>query len=473
MAFRPYASSSTVPPAPPRTTEFEILKASHKFLRDEDDEGKKKGALSWDEQVAAKYYATLYREFAVCDLKHYKSGNVRPSASSMQAFALRWRTESEVLSSAGEATCGNTRCPHHESPRSGTRMPALSTLELPFAYEEHGDRKTALVKVVLCGKCVKKLMWKREKERAGAAGQTGEEAVQGQVSEERVRKRSSRSRSPREHSAFKNPIASMIPALECSSRSFLLVSTPDGPLFFPIFGPPRLHIDTSFWLNRTTFHLSDDVKVLLRTLLCRAVPILTSFTFSITEFAVRNRHEQLFSFGPPALTTVELDGITHNCRPLRSIPAFSSLSSLRISRVTFLDGEKYEQLQDGLMSLRSLRHLELGPDRLRQRVEGLKLKPIILPSIQILLVSNNDFCINQGESPIPQVLACIQAISLITISLKWFRGGHRLFRQHNITFSSLLHLSLADVPNHEVPDLMDLSYTFPDIERFTWHVSAP
>ncbi|KAF7985624.1 hypothetical protein HWV62_2121 [Athelia sp. TMB] len=188
MAFRPYASSSTVPPAPPRTTEFEILKASHKFLRDEDDKGKKKGALSWDEQVAAKYYATLYREFAVCDLKHYKSGN----------FALRWRTESEVLSSAGEATCGNTRCPHHESPRSGTPMPALSTLELPFAYEEHGERKTALVKVVLCGKCVKKLMWKRAKERASAAEQAGEEAAQGQVGEERVRRRNSRSRSPRE-----------------------------------------------------------------------------------------------------------------------------------------------------------------------------------------------------------------------------------------------------------------------------------
>ena len=31
---------------------------------------------SWNDQLAAKYYATLYREFALCDLKHYKSGNV-------------------------------------------------------------------------------------------------------------------------------------------------------------------------------------------------------------------------------------------------------------------------------------------------------------------------------------------------------------------------------------------------------------
>ena len=41
----------------------------------------------------------------------------------------------------------------------------LTTLELPFVYEEHGENKSALVKVVLCGKCLKKLMWKRTKEK--------------------------------------------------------------------------------------------------------------------------------------------------------------------------------------------------------------------------------------------------------------------------------------------------------------------
>jgi protein FRA10AC1 len=39
------------------------------------------------------------------------------------------------------------------------------TLELPFAYEEHGKRKEALVKVVLCSKCVRKVMWKRKHEK--------------------------------------------------------------------------------------------------------------------------------------------------------------------------------------------------------------------------------------------------------------------------------------------------------------------
>ncbi|KAF8623602.1 hypothetical protein AX17_007305 [Amanita inopinata Kibby_2008] len=165
-----YHQSSSSKVSAPRTglTEFDILKASHKFLRDEEQGGENSSANPWNEQLAEKYYASLYREFAVCDLKHYKSGN----------FALRWRTEDEVLSGAGESTCGNTRCEHHQSTsplydlsgeandkRNG---PPLTTLELPFTYEEHGEQKSALVKVVLCGQCVRKLMWRRNKDKERA-----------------------------------------------------------------------------------------------------------------------------------------------------------------------------------------------------------------------------------------------------------------------------------------------------------------
>jgi len=61
-------------------------------------------------------------------------------------FALRWRTEEEVLSGTGESSCGNTRCKHHNV---NSFVPSLSTLELPFAYEEQGETKSALVKTVL------------------------------------------------------------------------------------------------------------------------------------------------------------------------------------------------------------------------------------------------------------------------------------------------------------------------------------
>ncbi|KDR78958.1 hypothetical protein GALMADRAFT_244647 [Galerina marginata CBS 339.88] len=152
MALYKYASSSRQTASTPvGITEFEILKASHKFLREDDEK-----PSTWEGQLAEKYYSNLYREFAVCDLKHYKSGN----------FALRWRTEEEVLDGSGESTCGNTRCEHHFPQRFAQEdKPVLTTLELPFAYLEHGERKSALVKVVLCGKCVKKLMWKHSKEK--------------------------------------------------------------------------------------------------------------------------------------------------------------------------------------------------------------------------------------------------------------------------------------------------------------------
>ncbi|TFK98692.1 folate-sensitive fragile site protein Fra10Ac1-domain-containing protein [Pterulicium gracile] len=132
-------------------TEFEILKESHKFLRDDD-----KKDLTWNDQLAAKYYSSLYREYGVCDLKHYKSGD----------FALRWRTEDEVLSGAGETTCGNTRCKHHD----GREAVKLSTLEVPFTYMEEEETKSALVKMVLCSRCLRKMMYKREQERQGVNG---------------------------------------------------------------------------------------------------------------------------------------------------------------------------------------------------------------------------------------------------------------------------------------------------------------
>jgi protein FRA10AC1 len=68
-----------------------------------------------------------------------------------------------VLSRAGENTCGNTRCEHHNNDKDAHVR--LNTLELPFVYEEHGEHKSALVKVVLCPRCLKKLMWKRNKEK--------------------------------------------------------------------------------------------------------------------------------------------------------------------------------------------------------------------------------------------------------------------------------------------------------------------
>lgn len=70
-----------------------------------------------------------------------------------------------MVAGAGETTCGNSRCPFHDSRLVEEHNPSLATLELPFSYAEDGENKLALVKVVLCDKCVKKLMYKRNKEK--------------------------------------------------------------------------------------------------------------------------------------------------------------------------------------------------------------------------------------------------------------------------------------------------------------------
>jgi len=186
-----------------KKTEIEVLKAAHKFLRSADEDASK---LGWDDALAHKYYSSLYREFAVCDLKHFKTGNI----------SLRWRTEDEVISGIGETTCGNTRCKYHAGSRdtnpssSANRrwdddneeemsdtiatkenQPKLITLELPFAYEEDSEQKSALVKVVLCERCTKKLNWKREKEKKRKAAE-----IEDIVAEATQEQPSRRSRSP-------------------------------------------------------------------------------------------------------------------------------------------------------------------------------------------------------------------------------------------------------------------------------------
>jgi hypothetical protein len=57
----------------------------HEFVRDESRDGG--AAQSWQIRLAKKYYARLFKEYALADLSRYKESKV----------GLRWRTEREVL----------------------------------------------------------------------------------------------------------------------------------------------------------------------------------------------------------------------------------------------------------------------------------------------------------------------------------------------------------------------------------------
>lgn len=146
-----------------RTTrnDWDVLKERHRFLREEEEKDGSSSKIEYEDEVAKRYYNHLFKEYAIADMKHYKSGNV----------ALRWRSEDDVVDGIGQFTCANTRCEHHKALQSSSVH--LTSYEVNFAYQERsvepGDAlvdKNALVKIVLCHRCSRKLAYKSDRERS-------------------------------------------------------------------------------------------------------------------------------------------------------------------------------------------------------------------------------------------------------------------------------------------------------------------
>jgi protein FRA10AC1 len=113
-----------------------VLAQKHQFVRDDDVDAENAG--DWGVRMAAKNYRQLFKEYAIVDLSRYVTGHV----------GMRWRVEKEVLSGKGQTTCGNKAC---------SSAFELHSYEVPFKYEEHGERKHELVKVRVCLDCARKL----------------------------------------------------------------------------------------------------------------------------------------------------------------------------------------------------------------------------------------------------------------------------------------------------------------------------
>ncbi|KAF5153621.1 Folate-sensitive fragile site protein Fra10Ac1 family protein [Theileria parva strain Muguga] len=119
---------------PKKITDYDVLKKHYTFLNDENDK-------SWESNLVSNYHETLFKEFAVCDLSKYKSGDI----------ALRWRSANEVVEGKCESICANVSC---------TETLNLSSYEVLFNYIEHKVKKQALVKVRVCPECSYKLNYK-------------------------------------------------------------------------------------------------------------------------------------------------------------------------------------------------------------------------------------------------------------------------------------------------------------------------
>ncbi|RXK42048.1 hypothetical protein M231_00770 [Tremella mesenterica] len=195
---------------PSGRSEWDVLRENHRFIRDDEEPTD----VPWEERLARAYESKLFKEFALIDLKHYKS----------KRLALRWRTAPEVVDGIGEDTCGSLRCKYHlpitqsttskrvhlpvgdeddsdgqagkaKRKRRKRELPRLKTFELPFVYEEAGERKEALVKVRLCPKCETKLVWKPGKDDVSGSEEELQKKERHQL-REKTEKRRSRSRSP-------------------------------------------------------------------------------------------------------------------------------------------------------------------------------------------------------------------------------------------------------------------------------------
>uniref|UniRef100_A0A8C7FSI9 FRA10A associated CGG repeat 1 n=2 Tax=Oncorhynchus TaxID=8016 RepID=A0A8C7FSI9_ONCKI len=108
-------------------SDLDVVRENHRFLwRDEDEE-----EMTWEKELAKKYYDKLFKEYCIADLSRYKENK----------FGFRWRVEKEVVSGKGQFLCGNKRCEKEDG---------LKSWEVNFAYVEQGEKRNALVKLRLC-----------------------------------------------------------------------------------------------------------------------------------------------------------------------------------------------------------------------------------------------------------------------------------------------------------------------------------
>ncbi|GAA5882077.1 hypothetical protein JCM16303_005592 [Sporobolomyces ruberrimus] len=184
-AIRDSYSRGRRPPRSKTKHELDILKERHQFVRSNQVDP---ATLSWEDQLASKYYDSLFKEFAIVNLKHWRSGQI----------GLRWRTEDEVIQGTGHLTCASMRCSYHTpsqdlvsqalldeddplivDPESSKPLvhTRLEETEMNFGYVEEGIKKSAVVKVVLCKECGRKL--RRGREKAKEERESKQVAVRG------------------------------------------------------------------------------------------------------------------------------------------------------------------------------------------------------------------------------------------------------------------------------------------------------
>ncbi|GJW73413.1 protein FRA10AC1 [Tanacetum coccineum] len=143
----------------PIKTDQDTLREGYRFIRSEEDDMDS----SWEQRLVKRYYDKLFKEYplqvgldilnvvppfvglaSIIDVESVErrgtKGDVYMSHYKTGKIGLRWRTEKEV--------------------KSGKVKKKVN-----FAYFEAGENKQALVKLVTCERCAKKLLYRKLKEK--------------------------------------------------------------------------------------------------------------------------------------------------------------------------------------------------------------------------------------------------------------------------------------------------------------------
>ncbi|RXN12082.1 FRA10AC1 [Labeo rohita] len=129
-------------------TDLDVVRENHRFLwREEDEED-----MTWEKELAKKYYDKLFKEYCIADLSRYKENKtLLVSFAGFNSFSGAHASligGMYVIRETGQFLCGNKRCENKEG---------LKSWEVNFAYVEQGEKRNALVKLRLCPECSFKL----------------------------------------------------------------------------------------------------------------------------------------------------------------------------------------------------------------------------------------------------------------------------------------------------------------------------
>ncbi|KZP27603.1 hypothetical protein FIBSPDRAFT_948519 [Athelia psychrophila] len=217
---------------------------------------------------------------------------------------------------------------------------------------------------------------------------------------------------------------------------------------------------------RNVSHLGGGLLELLKCISSTPTPLMRSIDLEV-PFDTDHEGvlpEPLFPFGAPRLATVKLHSL--NLRTMHLyLPTGSSVTALRLTNISIGHdhGQGYDSFRDGLMALHSLSHLEIKPRYFGAAPSRL---PVVLPALHFLQTD-----ISAGRGIFGQVVGCIEAASLVALSLIMWDGYHE-FDDGLIPgglefhFPLLQHLDLENVVI-DATDLEVLAQRFPHIKRLT------